>query len=116
MGRHSAAPPQRMLVVRQLGGLFLSVSKGVLVIAAQMNPASSLATAVVATVERFPFWVRARWQEVVPRGVEIEVAVLPPRPLWLGAFRAMKTVQDRRIRHEEGTGRGGRFRCECGVA
>ena len=41
--------------------------------------------------------------EVVPPGVELEVAVLPPRPLWLRAFGVFKSIRDRRNRHEEGT-------------
>jgi len=39
--------------------------------------------------------------EVVPNSVEVETAVLPPRPLPLAAFRAVKSIQDRRIRREE---------------
>jgi hypothetical protein len=46
--------------------------------------------------------------EVVRDLVELEVAVLPPRPLALRAFGVSKSTEDRRNRHEEATRREGR--------
>src|SRR5215216_1168429 len=49
-----------------------------------------------------------RASEVVRDLVELEVAVLPPRPLALRAFGVSKSTEDRRNRHEEATRREGR--------
>lgn len=55
-------------------------------------------------------WLRAAGRsrrlpgEHVPSGVEIEVAVLSPRPLVLRACGVFKSIETRRDRHEERTG------------
>lgn len=48
--------------------------------------------------------LRRAEREVVPPGVELEVAVLPPRPVALRPWRVRsQSIRDRRNRHEERT-------------